>query len=316
MARSRIKRMGALSGALMFAPYFILLVAFGIVPVVMAFFTALKPSMANPAGGFLNYLLVIQDFRFLPALSNVATFLVIYVPLMVIVVAAMSLLLDAIRSRWTVSLRAAYIVPASISGAVAILVWYFMLEPTYSPYGDLLRSLGITSGAEMWNTGNLVWIFVLMAFFTGAGNWIVVQYGSLQAIPDDILEAARIDGANAFQIGLQIKLPLIRRYLIYMSILTFAAGLQIFVEPYLISSTVYPGLADDWSLNQLSYSFAFQSANLGASAALSLMLLVVCIIAALVAIFRTDFFEDARPTTNRRTRRAARRTAVPAGSAL
>ena len=299
----------------MFAPYLVLLIAFGIVPVVMAFFTALKPSLANPAGGFLNYLLVIQDFRFLPALTNVATFLAIYVPLMVFAVAAMSLLLDAIRSKWTVSLRAAYIVPASISGAVAILVWYFMLEPTYSPYSDLLAALGITSGSQIWNTGNLVWIFVLMAFFTGAGNWIIVQYGSLQSIPDEILEAARIDGANAFQIGVQIKLPLIRKYLIYMAILTFAAGLQIFVEPYLISSTVYPGLADNWSLNQLSYSFAFQSANLGASAALSLMLLVVCIIAALIAIFRTDFFDEGR-TATKRPNRAERRAAVQVGSAI
>jgi len=315
MAHSRIKTKAALAGLLMFAPYLILLIAFGIVPVVMAFFTALKPSMANPAGGFLNYLVVIQDFRFLPALRNVATFLLIYVPLMIIVVAAMSLLLDAIRSRWTVGLRAAFIVPASISGAVAILVWYFMLEPTYSPFAALLASVGITEGSQIWNTSNLVWIFVLMAFFTGAGNWIIVQYGSLQSIPDEILEAARIDGANAIQLGLRIKLPLIRRYLIYMAILTFAAGLQIFVEPYLISSSVYPGLADNWSLNQLSYSFAFQSANLGASAALSLMLLLVCVIAALVAIFRTDFFDDAKPTS-RRIGRRSRRAGLPAGSAI
>ncbi len=99
-----------------------------------------------------------------------------------------------------------------------------------------------------------------------------------------------------------------------MGILTFAAGLQIFVEPYLISSTVYTGLTDNWSLNQLAYTFAFQSANLGASAALSLMLLVVCIVAALIAIFFTDFFEDARPST-RRMRKVARQTGLPAGSA-
>ena len=48
-----------------------------------------------------------------------------------------------------------------------------------------------------------------------------------------------------------------------MGILVFAAGLQVFVEPQLISSSVYPGLASNWSLNQLSYSFAFQSNNLG-----------------------------------------------------
>ena len=293
MARNRIHRLGALSGSLMFLPYFILLIAFGIAPMILAMFASMRPSLANPDGGLFNYVLVVQDFRFWPAVVNVSTFLIIYVPVMVVVVALMSLLLDTLRSRWTVGLRTAFIVPASISGSVAILVWYFMLEPTYSPYRDALRALGITAGAQVWNTGNLVGIFALMTFFTGAGMWIVVQYGSLQSIPNDILEAARIDGANQVQIGLQIKLPLIRKYLIYMAILVFAAGLQIFVEPFLISSTVYPGLADNWSLNQVAYAFAFEAANLGAASALSLMLLVVCIIFALIAIFKTDFFDEA-----------------------
>ncbi len=151
--------------------------------------------------------------------------------------------------------------------------------------------MGITQGNQIWRQGGLAWIFVAMAFFVGAGNWIVVQYGSLQSISEDVLEAARIDGANAWQIGWRIKLPLIRKYLVYMGILVFAAGLQVFVEPQLISGSVYTGIAKDWSLNQLSYDLAFQSNNLAGSAALSLMLLVVCIIAAIVVIFRTDFFE-------------------------
>jgi multiple sugar transport system permease protein len=51
-------------------------------------------------------------------------------------------------------------------------------------------------------------------------------------------------------------------------------------------------LADNWSLNQLSYTFAFASADLGSAAALSLVLLVVCIVAAIFAVFKTDFFDD------------------------
>lgn len=275
----------------MIAPYLVLLVAFGIVPVIVAGFTSLEKSVLNPGGGPLNYLNVLQDFRFLPALVNVGIFLAIYVPAMLIVVALMSLLLDTVQGRWNLPLRLTYIVPASLTGATAVLVWYFLLEPTLSPYQDLLRAIGITEGGQIWRAPNLAWIFVLMAFFVGAGNWIVVQYGSLQSISDDILEAARIDGANAWQISWRIKLPLIRKYLVYMGILVFAAGLQVFVEPQLISASVYPGLASNWSLNQLSYSFALQSNNLGAAAALSLMLLVVCMIAAIFVIFRTDFFE-------------------------
>lgn len=275
----------------MIAPYLLLLMAFGIIPIIVAALTSLEPSVINPGGGPLNFLQALQDFRFLPALGNVGIFLLLYVPSMLIVVALMSLLLDTVQGRWNLPLRLAYIVPASLTGATAVLVWYFLLEPTLSPYKAALKAIGITQGGQIWQSGNLAWIFALMAFFTGAGNWIVVQYGSLQSISDDILEAARIDGANAWQIGWRIKLPLIQKYIVYMGILVFAAGLQVFVEPQLISSSVYPGLASNWSLNQLSYSFAFQSNNLGAAAALSLMLLVVCMVGAVFAIFKTDFFE-------------------------
>jgi multiple sugar transport system permease protein len=295
MFKIKAKHTQSIAGLMMFLPYAVFLVMFAIVPIVMAGTVSItSTSLAVPGGGIGNYLFVLNDFRFWPAVINVGTFLAIYLPAMIIVVALMSLLLDALRAKYTVPLRLAYLVPASISGAVAILVWYFMLEPQFSPFKDWLLALGLDSGVKVFNQTNLVWVFALMAFFTGAGNWIVIQYGSLQSIPDDILEAAKIDGANALQTALRIKLPLIRKYLIYMAILTFAAGLQIFVEPYLISSSVYPGLARDWSLNQISYSLAFTGANMGSATALSLMLLLVCVILALIVIYRTDFFDEAK----------------------
>ena len=294
MFKHRAKLMGRINGMLMFLPYLVLLVMFAIVPIVMAASVSMEKSMTNPDGLFGNYLFVLQDFRFLPAVINVSLFLLIYLPAMLIVVAGLSLLLDSIQSRYTVPLRLAYLVPAGITGSVAILVWYFMLEPTYSPFAGIFAEFGWTQGTDIFNASNLIYIFALMTFFTGAGNWIVIQYGSLQSIPDDVLEAARIDGANAFQIAFQIKLPLIRKYLIYMLILVMAAGLQIFVEPYLISSSVYPGIAKDWSLNQLGYTLAFLGSNLGAATALSLMLLLVMVVLALIVIFRTDFFDEAK----------------------
>jgi len=292
--KHRANFMGRINGMLMFLPYLVLLVMFAIVPIVMAASVSMEKSMTNPDGLFGNYLFVLQDFRFLPAVINVSLFLLIYLPAMLIVVAGLSLLLDSIQSRYTVPLRLAYLVPAGITGSVAILVWYFMLEPTYSPFAPIFAEFGWTQGTDIFNASNLIYIFALMTFFTGAGNWIVIQYGSLQSIPDDVLEAARIDGANAFQIAFQIKLPLIRKYLIYMLILVMAAGLQIFVEPYLISSSVYPGIAKDWSLNQLGYTLAFLGSNLGAATALSLMLLLVMVVLALIVIFRTDFFDEAK----------------------
>jgi multiple sugar transport system permease protein len=291
--RLKAKTAARINGILMFLPYFVLLVMFAVIPIIMAFNVSIGPSRLSPGGGVGNYLFVLNDFRFLSALANVGLFLAIYLPAMLIVVAGLSLLLDTISSKYTVPLRLAYLVPAGITGSVAILVWYFMLEPSYSPFAPLLAEFGLTEGTDIFNTSNLIYIFALMAFFTGAGNWIVIQYGSLQSIPDEVLEAARVDGANAFQLAFQIKLPMIRKYLIYMLILVFAAGLQIFVEPFLISSSVYPGLAKDWSLNQLSYTLAFTGSNLGAATALSMMLMLVMVGLALIVIYRTDFFDEA-----------------------
>jgi multiple sugar transport system permease protein len=278
----------------MFLPYLILLFAWAIYPLAIAIVTSIQSSRAVPGGGIGNYLFVINEFRFFPALLNVTIFLAIYLPAMLIMVAGMSLLLDSIKTRYTVPLRLMYLVPATITGSVAVLVWYFMLEPTYSPFAGLLAEIGWTQGTDVFNRENLAWIFALIAFSTGAGNWIVIQYGSLQSIPDDILEAAKIDGASGFQTAMRIKLPLIKKYLVYMLILAFAAAVQIFVEPYLMSSVPSAlGVANDWSLNQLAYNLAFRGSNLGAATALSFMLLLLCVILALWVIYRTDFFDEA-----------------------
>ncbi len=285
------RRQWHIASWVMFSPYLFLLIAFGVVPILLAMQSSLGTSMANRAGGIDNFRVVLTDFRFLPAVKNVAIFLAIYLPIMLIVVTLMSILMDVHHGTRTKYLRLAYIIPAAISGSVAILVWYFLLEPTLSPYRDVLHALGITRSNQIWRSGNLAYIFAVMAFFTGAGYWILIQYGSLQSISDEIIEAALLDGANALQMAIWIKLPLIKKYLVFMAVLTFAAGLQLFVEPQLISSSVYVGIAQGWSLNQLSYTLAFSAGNFAGAAALSLILLVVCLAAALLLIFKTDFFD-------------------------
>jgi len=282
----------------MFAPYLFLLVMFGIVPIVLAFESSLGPiPFMNDQGGLENYLIVMRDFRFLPALQNVALFLVIYVPVMLFVVMLLAILLDVRPGRQNKYLMTLFIVPAAITGSVAILVWYFMLEPTLSPFRDVMHSLGITEAAQIWNTGNMAFIFAAMAFFTGAGYWILIMYGSLQAISEEVLEAAHLDGANHWQMATKIKLPLVKKYMVFMAVLTFAAGLQLFVEPQLISASVYEGIATSWTLNQVGYDFAFVQGNFAQAGAVSLILLVASLAGGLLLISRTNFFDQTEDAT-------------------
>ena len=284
----------------MFSPYLILLIAFGLIPVIMAILEVPHESRVNPDGGWDAFKIVLQDFRFLPAVGHVLGFMAIFVPTTIIFVIAMSLMLDVNPTKWKKWLRMAYIVPASISGAVAVLVWYAILQPTVSPIKGPLSWVGITTSDQIWQTKNLVYIFAIMAFFAIAGNWILIQFGSLQSISGEVIEAARVDGCSAFQIAFRIKLPLIKKYIVYMGVLIFAGGLQIFVEPELLNRGIYLGIAEAWSLDQLAFELAFTSGDFGGASALSLMLLVPSLLGALVVIFKTDMFEEAEVNRNKK----------------
>ncbi len=295
MARKSKRQKTSFAMYAMLAPYVALLVVFGIIPVIMAIHEVPSPSRANRDGGWDAFKIVISDFRFKPALEHVAQFMMIFVPLTLVFVIGMALMLDIKTAKWKKYLRLSYIVPAAISGAVAVLVWYIILAPSLSPIKVPLGWFGIKTSDQIWQTKNLPILLALIAFFTVAGNWILIQYGSLQSISAEVIEAARMDGCSAFQLATKIKLPLIKKYVIYMAVLVFAGGLQLFVEPQLLNTGVYQGIAEAWSPDQLAYELAFTNGDFGGASALSLMLLIPSLIGALVVIFKTDMFDDARP---------------------
>jgi len=297
---TKVKNKNNLAMWVMFSPYLFLLVAFGLIPVVMAVLEVPHESRVNPDGGWDAFKIVLQDFRFLPAVGHVLGFMAIFVPTTIVFVIAMALMLDVNPTTWKKWLRMAYIVPASVSGAVAVLVWYALLQPAFSPIKEPLSWVGLTTSDQIWQTKNLVYIFAAMAFFAIAGNWILIQFGSLQSISGEVIEAARVDGCSALQIALRIKLPLIKKYIVYMGVLIFAGGLQIFVEPQLIDGGIYSGIAEAWSLDQLSFELAFTSGDFGGASALSLMLLVPSLLGALIVIFKTDMFDDAEVSSNKK----------------
>jgi len=131
-----------------------------------------------------------------------------------------------------------------------------------------------------------------MAFWTGAGAWIVVMYGALNNIPHELIECAQMDGANAFKTAFFIKLPLIRKWVVYMLVLSFAAGTQLFVEPTVLgSASLGVGVSKYWSPNQLAWFVASQYDQVNEAAAISLVLLVLGLAVAALLVWRGRLFE-------------------------
>jgi multiple sugar transport system permease protein len=275
----------------MFLPFLLFFVLFSIVPIILALRESLLPSYKNEAGGFQNFKIVLDDFRFIAAAKNTFLYVLLTVPVMTLVVLFLALLLDIYRSKWHQYVRLAYLIPGCYVGAAGVLVWYAALEPQVGPFRAVLNFLGYDKQADIFNPGHLVVIFALMSVVANAGGWIIVQYGGLQEISDEILEAAKLDGCNQFQLATKIKLPLVKKNVVYMVILVVAASVQLFAEPYIVNSAIFFGLAKDWSLNQLSYTLAFAEGDFSSASAISVMLLIICLIAALFLIFRTKFFD-------------------------
>ncbi|MEV0408839.1 sugar ABC transporter permease [Actinoallomurus sp. NPDC050550] len=273
------------------APYVVLLIAFGVVPTVYAIDFAFTDATGRFAG-LANFTSAAADFRFVPAIGHVALYLLFWLVALVVLVVGLALLLHGLTARVADrTLRFLYYIPGALAGAASVMVWLFMLDPAVSPAGFLLRAFGLGTFPQVIAPGHLPVLLAIIAFWTGAGGWIVVMYGALNTISTDVLEAARIDGAGPWQIARRIQIPLLRKWIVYMVILAFAVGTQLFVEPQLLSQASNGVAGRDYSPNQLSYDFAFQNNNVNTAAAVSVELLVVGLVVAGLFVARSGFFD-------------------------
>ncbi len=271
--------------------YIVLLLAFGIGPMVYALYLAF--TKGGQFVGLDNFANVFDDFRFLPAVTHVASFVGIWVVTLIVFVVLLAIVVHAIRVRWLSSTsRFLFYIPGALAGSASVMLWLFMLNPTVSPVSRLLTQLGYENFTQVVAQENLPVAFTVIAFWTGAGGWIIIMYGALNNIPDEVMEAARIDGAGAVKTALYIQIPLLKKWIAYMGIIALASGTQLFVEPKILSQATRGTVPKDYSLNQLAYVFAFgPQSDFNGSAAISLMLLVVAMGLAAFFVFRGGLFD-------------------------
>jgi multiple sugar transport system permease protein len=277
-------------GVLFVAPYLPFLVGFGILPMLYALYLA----VTNDSGSWVgidNFVRTVRDYRFLPAFGHIILYTCVWLGSLIVIVVALALLLHGRANRTSSTFRFLFYIPGALAGASSVLVWLFMLDPVVSPGSFLLHHLlGSELFVESIAPGKLPFVFAMIAFWTGAGGWIVVMYGALNTIPDELEEAARIDGAGPLTVALRLKLPLIRKWIAYMTILAFATGTQLFVEPQLVNQASLGLVPDTWSSNQLAFQLAFRYGDFNGAAAIAVDLIAIGLIAAVLIVMRTGLF--------------------------
>ena len=272
------------------ALYVGLLLLLGVAPAGYAIYLSLA---ANAGGGFASaFHAAFTDYRFGPAFAHILEFMAIWLISQTVFVVGLVLMMHNMAQRVGALFRFLFYIPGALAGAASVIVWLFMLDPTASPFAFVLHWFGYGVLDNTIAPGNLPAIFALMAFWTGAGGWIVVMYGALNNIPHELIEAAQIDGSNAFQAALWIKLPLIRKWIVYMLLLSFAGGTQLFVEPTVLgSASLGIGVTKYWSPNQLGWFVASEYNQYNEAAAISVILLVIGLVVAAVLVWRGRLFE-------------------------
>jgi multiple sugar transport system permease protein len=180
--------------------------------------------------------------------------------------------------RWTGILRTAFLLPLALGLASASLLAWGLYSPAIGPINPILEMTGLidrplsffgTTFAALMSTSLLVvWKF--------AGLYMLILLVGLQAIPDEVLEAAAIDGASRWQTFRRITLPLLRPALALSLILAITGSFLAFDQFFILTK----GGPDNTTVTvvQLIYQEAFQRVNLGTAAALSIVVLVALLV--------------------------------------
>ncbi|MFE4800647.1 carbohydrate ABC transporter permease [Streptomyces sp. NPDC056708] len=230
--------------------------------------------------GLDNYVDGLTDSAFMGSVLRVAVFACVQIPLMLLISLVLALLLDAATSRAASRFRILLLVPYMIPGVVAAIVWINLYSPNVGPLTPLGKALGFDwdffSPSMVWpSIGNLL-------TWHGIGYNMVIIYSALQAVPRELFEAARLDGASEWRIARSIKIPYVRSALVLTGLLSIIQMLQIFNEPALFRNVTPQTVDDKFTPIMIIYNAAFNASNYHYAATLSVLLALILGIASFV----------------------------------
>lgn len=253
--RVRVTHKGAI--AVFVAPFGILFSLFYLLPIGYAVWQSTRVverdgTFGPPTevfGGLAQYQNVLANEAFWESIRRVLLFGIVQVPVMLGLALLFALLLDSPLVRGRRFFRLAFFAPYAVPGVIAAIMWGFLYSPNLSPFRPLTEQVNFLSGdLVLWAIANVVtWVYV--------GYNMLIIYSSLLAIPAEVYEAARLDGASQFRIAWSIKIPLVMPAIILTAIFSIIGTLQLLAEPQ-VFRTFTSSVTSDYTPNLLVYTTA------------------------------------------------------------
>lgn len=271
-------------------PVLVFYFAFYLIPMGMTIITSFFDWSQIKMGGFAgfdNYEKLFHDSVFWTSVKNILIWIAIAVFIHIPMSLLVALLLSAKMKGWKV-LRTLYFIPQIISSVAWAAIFMSVYNPSYGLLNGILEAVGLEKVGRNWLFDpKTAWPAVICTWLFFIGMYSMIMLAELISIPDEILEAARIDGANCFQIARFIKVPLARLVIGTCMIMTVAGGIKCFDSLYIMTNGAPNYKTETLSLylyQQYSY------ANFGYANTIGVFLLVlgIVIVSLVMKVLKTN----------------------------
>ncbi len=236
-ARARRPRLSCLP-YLLILPTLIFVVVFTIWPslttVYQSLFRANQAVRVPQFIGLGNYINLVQDPVFLKVLRNTAVFVITTVPLSMALGLALALLLNQ-KLRAIGIFRLAIFYPTILPLVSAATIWLFMYTPDYGVVATFLRPLGIRGQNWLGNPDLALWAIIIMTIWKQTGYYMIFYLAGIQNLPQDVFEAAALDGASLWQEIRHITFPLLSATTLFVTTIAVVAAFQMVDQVYIMT---------------------------------------------------------------------------------
>jgi multiple sugar transport system permease protein len=240
-------------------------------------------ALADPGNlrlvGLRNYAQLLQTPLFWQAFGNTLYFVVVGVPLSITASFGAALLLHSRLARFPAFFRTALFAPVVTTLVAVAVIWRYLFNPHYGLLNYAMGRVGIPAIDWLGDPHWAMPAIIIFAVWKNFGYNMIILLAGLQSIPDQIYEAARIDGASAWRQFRHVTLPILAPIVAMVNILTIAGYFQLFAEPYVM--TQGGPLQSTVSVLYFMYEEGFKWWNLGSASAVAflLFLFIFCVTA-------------------------------------
>ncbi|WP_099239838.1 carbohydrate ABC transporter permease [Synechococcus sp. BDU 130192] len=232
--------------------------------------------------GFKNFALLLQDDLFWKTLGNTVLYLIGVVPILVSFSLALAILVNQ-SLRGITWFRAAFYTPVIVSLVVAGIAWR-ALYASNGFFNQLLKQIGLGDGIPWLTDPKLaLWSVMLVTIWKGLGYYMVIYLAGLQAISPELYEAASLDGSDGWRKHLDITVPLMRPYILLVSVISAISATKVFEEIYVM--TQGGPLNASKTVVYYLYEQAFQNLEISYACTIGLVLFLVIFVLSIFNLY-------------------------------